>query len=151
MGFTIAGAVEVRGSHPEGMKQYWQRFATLETVYLRSRMIYDELFGVYADDGGTKTPMFADRGLPDDLSDAAFDDQKTWAKTQKYNRTHHDSWFTWDEMESSHWLDEWDNGVDTGYRTALSEYNWSVFFHVVRELSLFYGSENVRVVVWFVC
>ena len=146
MGFTIAGAVEVRGAHPKGMEQYWSRFATLETVYLRSRHIYNELFGVYADDGGGPG-LFGDRGLPDDMADETDMEHREWEKGQRGGRTHHDTWFTWDEAKT--WYTEWDNGIDTDYLTAREAYNWAVMFRIVDELSLFYGPENVRIVAWF--
>ncbi|MGZ6281746.1 MAG: hypothetical protein ACXWQ5_00440 [Ktedonobacterales bacterium] len=147
MGINIAGAVEVRGAHPKGMEQYWSRFATLETVYLRSRYIYDTLFGVYADDGGTETPLFADRGLPDDMTDETREEHERWTIGQLSGATLHDSWFTWDEAEA--WYEEWENGIDTDYLTARAEYNWAVMFRVIDELSSFYGATNVRVVAWF--
>lgn len=150
MGLQIAGAVEVRGAHPVGMEHEWSRFATLEIVYLRLRPVYDVLFGTYADDGGCQTSLFGHRGLPADMTDQTEEEHARWAAGQRSGHTLYDSWFTWDEMEASHWLDEWDNGIDTDYRTAREGYNWAVMFHMLRELASFYGPENVRVVAWFV-
>lgn len=144
MGINIHGVIEVRGAYPNSTE--WVRFATLDVVYSRVNFLYSELFGLYHSE---PEALFANRGLPKDATKEARIEHVVTATEEISGETHHDSWFTWDEMQASGWRDKSDLGVDTIGYGGTADRNWLAVFAVCDTLAEFYGAQNVRFVVWF--
>lgn len=141
MGVDVYGTVEIqRPLHATPDK--WVGIVTLENLVERNYSMFGALFGVRNADG--VTPVFADRGLPADISGEALFDLQGAAGGVK------PSWVLWSELSTI----EWDEITSTARIGGDSVYvwmtpGWRACFGVMRVLADNFGGDHVRLVVWF--
>lgn len=95
-------------------------------LYLgRDYKAFGQLFGVR--NAADVEPLAAKRGLPDDVSLQVKEEAK-------YSGHYAHSWISWQELKQSGWE---------------GDIHWQATMKVLALLADLYGSEHVRLVVWF--
>jgi hypothetical protein len=137
MGCDIHGYVEVRIDESFNW-DFVMRDPDREDT--RWYALFGELFGVRIPDNFVVNPKFADRGLPDKLSDDVKEYYNFWKED-----AHSESWVSWQELKS--YLESTHDG-DYQHGAWYSEW-YAVLFDCMEIHAKQYGAENVRWVVWF--
>jgi hypothetical protein len=130
MGTNSNGWVEVR---TEAGRPYWDGVISVRPIFYRDYAVFGAAFGVRW--GGGPEPLAAHRGIPPDASGEVQYDCVPEEGTGQFEH----SWVLWSELEHT-WL-----ATDTTSLTI----GWHALRSLMTVLAGFYGSENVRLVIWF--
>ncbi len=106
----------------------WDGIIKASHLMYRDYYVFGALFGIRR---LGLTPAAERRGLPEDSSREVKDDLKSWDKIAA------PSWITWQELQSV----AWDEHPPHDW--------WLLLFKLMQDLADRWGSENVRLVVWF--
>lgn len=134
MGTSMSGYVEVREYSKQ--KNVWFDFHTIP--WKRDYRIYAILANVRNDDLNLH-PISVPRGLPDDINNGTKYEHDEDAK----NGVKWETWVTAGELENyPYWKQA--QAIGDGIVPI-----WNAFIDYIIELGKKYGSDNVRLVVWF--
>ncbi len=97
------------------------------------------------------TPLAAERGIPDDVSEEA--EAAYLEAAEEPASAFSASWISWAELKAA----DWDERAATAVRgrgqptrkEALNSAGWQLLFEMMGALARHYGDDNVRLVVWF--
>jgi hypothetical protein len=145
MGIDISGWVEKLHEEDNGYHE-WSGVIRIRFLVERHYEMFHLLFG--RGKISEVPPLAAGRGLPDDLSEEAWQDTDDGVVVSP-------SWIMWSELDAIKWEER--NGAmvhitDSG--TELEDWitlnaGWAALFDMMRLLADRFGQSNIRLVVWF--
>lgn len=146
MGTDIHGWVEVRlsGRFPP---DEWHGIVRIDALVERDYRVFAQLFGIRNDE--RLVPLAARRGLPIDVSQDFLDAEDVGPN----NPLEGVSWISWRELtgdvstESGAMVSEGD--FSASQRLAKTGRGWQLVFRMMELLSVAYGTDSVRLVVYF--
>lgn len=140
MGLDVYGWVEIWNADRE---ENWQAVVNVYPLLARENDVFAHVFGILP--SGTRVdstfaPLAAARGIPHDASPEAREWDPIVVPHSGY--TGH-TWVLWSELEPTPW------GHGTSPSGERLPSNWRTLFDVMSCFAREYGSERIRLVVWF--
>ena len=159
MSVVIDGWVEVQwlppGYRPWHPSPPWTAVITVGSILDQNVDMFGSLFGVR--NVSRFRPLAPDRGFPSDPSLVLAEEISELQPFLARREIGHASWLTWAEIDRIDWEEPAETTEPVGLssvdhvatrREALSG-PWILLFDLMRRLAQDYGSDHVRLVVWF--
>lgn len=141
MGLDLYGWVETWNADRQGR---WQAVVNVYPLLARENEVFAHVFGILPSGNRVDAdyaPLAAARGIPLDASPEA----REWDPlVEPHTGYKGHTWILWSELEPT----PWGHGRFPSGEPLPS--NWGTLFDVMARLAQEYGSEHVRLVVWFV-
>lgn len=140
MGLDIDGWVEVWNAD---LQETWQAVVNVTPLLARENQVFAHVFGILPSGkrvDADYAPLAAARGIPLNASPEA----REWDPVEEPhadNKGH--TWILWSELEPT----PWGHGTFPSGEPLPS--NWGTLFDMMARLAQEYGTEHVRLVVWF--